>query len=145
MCRRVLNSTSTSKRRPQEPETARPEDRSTTCTWPSRLTFTGMNRDGSISGIHTCPRSSNPHLFAKPFESNPREVVEYGRVCCAGRKHAGHQRRNQLSGLPQRALKFLVFKTFPIRESMSLQLRAEMIFRIANLFGQWHTSLTRTL
>jgi hypothetical protein len=88
--------------------------------------------------------SSNPHCFAKPFESNPPEVVQYGRICCAGGT-LGNERRNQVSGLPQRALNFLVFKTFPIRESMSLQLRAEMIFRIANLFGQWHTSLTRTL
>jgi hypothetical protein len=133
------------KRRPQEPETARPEDRSTICTWPSRLTFTGMNRDGSISGIHTCP--DRPTHISSPTLSNPTHTKWFNTVAFVAQaaNTLGNERRNQLSGLPQRALNFLVFKTFPIRESMSLQLRAEMIFRIANLFGQWHTSLTRTL
>lgn len=113
------------KRRPQEPETSRPEDRSTICTWPSGLTSTGMNRDRSISGIHTCP--DRPIHISSPNFSNPSHTEWFNTVAFVAQaaNTLGNERRNQLSGLPQRTLNFLVFKTFPIRESMRQQIRAK--------------------
>jgi len=108
MCRRVLNSTSTSKKTPLQnqklPDLRSQHDlhgRKVDIHWDEQRRK--HKRHPHLSG------SSNPHRFPKPFESKWFNTVAF---VAQAANTLGNERRNQLSGLPQRALNVSVFRPF---------------------------------